>query len=240
MTVWSSAVPKKVFISYRREDTAAAAGRVYDRLSRLLKNPNVFFDVSTIGGGEDFVKRIESEIGRSDVALVFIGDKWLGKAKPTDEGRIWEQDDYVRAEVRAALARPHLVLPVLVGGAKMPKPGQLPEDIRAITSRNALLLRHESFDDDTENIVAAVLGVPAKTRRWEDKGALGAKLPYALGGALIACALILIVALVHYWILARPLSASIGGPMTSLTLIAGAILGAWIGTRYEARKRKFR
>ena len=55
-------MPKKVFISYRREDTASAAGRVYDRLARLLTKSNVFFDVSTIGGGEDFVQRIASEI----------------------------------------------------------------------------------------------------------------------------------------------------------------------------------
>lgn len=68
-------MPKKVFISYRRDDTAAAAGRVYDQLSRLLSKPNVFFDVSTIGGGEDFVQRMSSEIGKSDAALVFIGDK---------------------------------------------------------------------------------------------------------------------------------------------------------------------
>ena len=60
--------------------------------------------------------------------------------------------------LRAALSRPLLVVPVLVGGARMPKPEQLPEDIRAITTKNALPLRHESFDDDTENIVAAVLG----------------------------------------------------------------------------------
>ena len=40
----------------------------------------------------------------------------------------------------------------------MPKLEELPEDIGAITTRNALPLRHESFDDDVENIVTAVLG----------------------------------------------------------------------------------
>lgn len=240
MIVRSPAVPKKVFISYRREDTAAAAGRVYDRLTRLLKKPNVFFDVSAIAGGEDFVKRIESEIDRSDVALIFIGDKWLGTAKPTDAGRIWADNDYVRAEVHAALARPLLLLPVLVGSARMPKPEQLPEDIRAIAAKNALLLRHESFDDDTENIVAAVLGVPTKARSWEDKGMLKAKLAYALGGAIIACTLVLAIALVHHWVLARPLSASIGAPLTTLLLIAAMVLGALVGLRYEARRRMLR
>ena len=161
---------KKVFISYRREDTAPAAGRVYDRLWRLLSKPNVFFDVSTIGGGEDFEQKISSEMGRSDAALIFIGREWLGPVQPTRNARIWETHDYVRAEVRAALARRIFLLPVLVAGAQMPKPEQLPEDLRAITTKNALPLRHESFDDDTEAIVAALLGRPAREWSWENKG----------------------------------------------------------------------
>ena len=233
-------VAKRVFISYRREDTGSAAGRVYDRLSRLLPKSNIFFDVNTIGGGEDFVRRIESEIGRSDVALVFIGDKWLEPADPSGRGRLWEPDDFVRAELKAALARPMLVLPILVAGARMPKPAQLPEDVQQVTGKNAIPLRHESFDDDAENIVAAVLGVSAKDRAWEDRGTLRTKIGYGIGGAIAASALLLIAALAHFWVLARPLSASIGAPLTTLLLIGGTICGFWLGLAYEARRRKFR
>jgi hypothetical protein len=233
-------VAKKVFISYRREDTGSAAGRVYDRLSRLLPKSNLFFDVDTIGGGEDFVQRIESEIGRSDVALVFIGDKWLEPAPGSGKGRIWEPDDFVRAELRAALARPMLILPILVAGARMPKPEQLPEDVRAVALKNALPLRHESFDGDTESIVGAVLGVSAKDRAWDDKGSLKRKTVYGIGGAIAASLLMLTAALAHFSVLARPLSASIGGPLTTLLLIGVAICGVWLGLRYEAHKRKFR
>jgi len=74
-------VPKKVFISYRREDTASAAGRVYDRLAPLLVKSNVFFDVSTLGGGEDVAQRIASEIGNCDAALVFIGENGSNKRR---------------------------------------------------------------------------------------------------------------------------------------------------------------
>ncbi len=228
-------MPKKVFISYRREDTAAAAGRVYDRLSRLLLKANVFFDVSTIGGGEDFVQRIASEIAKSDTALIFIGDKWLAPSVPDGAPRIFQAEDYVRAEVRAALSRQVLIVPVLVGGAHMPRPEQLPEDIRAITHKNALPLRHESFEDDTENIVAAVLGLSAAERAWEDKPSLGAKAAYAIGGAIVASLLVLLVALLHFWVMGRPLSASIGGPLTTLLLLAVALGGALIGWRYKAR-----
>jgi hypothetical protein len=228
-----------VFISYRREDTAAAAGRVYDRLSRLLSKGNVFFDVSTIGGGEDFVQRISSEIARSDTALVFIGDKWLDTSGPDGRPRIFQADDYVRAELRAALSRPLLILPVLVGGAHMPRPEQLPDDVKPITTKNALPLRHESFDDDTENIVAAVLGLSASERAWEERS-LGARLATAVGGAIAACLLVLIVALLHFWVTGRPLSASIGAPLTTLLLLVAALAGALIGWRYKARNPALR
>ena len=228
----------KVFISYRRDDSAAAAGRVYDRLCLLLKKPNVFFDVSAIKGGEDFEKSIASAIDSSDAALIFIGDKWLGPVQPTNAVRICEPGDYVRAELRGALARPILVLPVLVAGAQMPKPELLPEDVRAITTKNALPLRHESFDDDTQNIVAAVFGTTARERVWEDKGTLRSKLAYAAGGMILALAVMLIGALVHFWVFGHPLSASIGGPVTTLTLITAVMFGVLAGLTYEARRRR--
>jgi hypothetical protein len=233
-------VPKKVFISYRREDTGPAAGRVYDRLSRILRKTNVFFDVSTIGGGANFEKTIVDAIARSDAVLIFIGEKWLQPVQPTGVARIWEANDYVRTELRAALARPILVLPVLVGGTQMPKPEQLPQDIKTIATKNALPLRHESFDGDTEQIVAALLGVPAKERPWEDKGTLWSKITYAMAGAVAACTFMLIVALIHFWILARPLSASLSEPVTMLLLFFTLISGIAIGLMYEARKRFLR
>jgi hypothetical protein len=231
-------VAKRIFISYRREDTAPAAGRVYDRLCQLLSKPNVFFDVSTIAGGEVFDRKLMAEIERSDAVLVFIGKSWL--VVSGGRARLEQPGDYVRAEVRAALQRAVLVLPVLVDGARMPLLDQLPEDIRAITSRNALLLRHESFDDDAENIVAAVLGVASGARPWEDRGRLGVKLGYAAAGLVAAVTAMIVTAIVHFWVVGRPLSASIGEAATTLLLLAGAAMGVVLGLGYEARRRKKR
>src|SRR5215510_16075568 len=203
-------VPKRVFISYRREDTAPAAGRVYDRLCRLISKSNVFFDVSTLAGGEIYDRKLMSEIERSDAVLVFIGKSWLTSNGRT---RLREPDDYVRAEVRAALGRPILVLPVLVDGAQMPPPDQLPDDIRALSTRNALSLRHESFDDDTENIVATVLGVAEGARPWDDRGRLAVKVGYAAAGLIVAA---------------------------SVLMVAAGVIGVGLGLGYEARRRRQR
>jgi hypothetical protein len=231
-------VATRIFISYRRDDTAAAAGRVYDRLWRLIGKTNVFFDVSAIGGGEDFANRIVTEIAASEAVLVFIGRKWLEPAGDGGKPRLFAADDYVRAELRAALGRSVLVLPVLVDGARMPGPDQLPDDVKGIATRNALPIRHETFDDDTENVVSTVLGVSARQRLWDDKGKLWVKLAYTAGGLVLGLIAVVLLALAHTLALGRPLEASIGGAATNLLLVAGALLGGWAGFMFEARRRR--
>jgi hypothetical protein len=231
-------VSKRVFISYRREDAGSSAGRVYDRLRKIFPKSNVYFDLNTIKAGEDFAKSIVAAIERSDVVLVFIGKNWMASRHDGDPARIWDPSDYVRAEVRAALARPILVLPVLVDGAQMVRPELLPDDVRAIATRNAVPLRLESFDDDTENIVTTILGVSAKERSWDDRRKITTPFGFSLAGCIVALVILGIGALVHFWVLARPLSASIGAPATTLLLFLGAILGAGIGLLYEAQRRR--
>jgi len=185
-------VSKRVFISYRREDTGAAAGRLYDRLLRLLPRSYVFYDVNTIRGGEEFETKTLSEIARSDVALIFIGKNWLEPAQSSNKPRIWEPKDYVRAEVRAALARPMLVIPILVGGARIPRAEEIPEDVRALIKKNALLLTHENFDADAENILVTILGGSRANTIWDRKRWAWVKIVYACGGVLAVSALMLI------------------------------------------------
>lgn len=226
---------KRVFISYRHDDTAPVARLIYDRFWRVLSKANVFFDVSTIGGGEDFKQKIATEIDKSDAALILIGERWLIKTQ-TGQVRIWERDDYVHMELREVLARPMLVIPILVSGAEMPQAEQLPEDIRIITTKNALPLRHESFDDDTENILATITGGRARARNWENQSSAWLKILYATGGVLVAALIMVVVALLHFWLLDRALSASIGGPMTALIIALSIILGAWAGLWHAKRR----
>lgn len=228
---------KTVFISYRRQDTAPAAGRVYDRLGRMLSKRHVFFDVDTIAGGKDFVTEMTEAVRKSDVVLLFIGKRWLD---PESAPRICETDDHVRAEVRVALQNAPILLPVLVDGAVMPKPDLLPEDIRGITTKNALPLRHETFDDDAENILATIMGGGRKQRSWDDKGKLSVKIGYALGGLAAGLVFVLLTALLHWLVLDRPLQLSIGEAATTALLIASMIAGAVLGFLYEAKRRKRR
>ena len=95
---------KNIFLSYRHSDTEASVGRIYDRLVQLTPRNRVFFDVSAVGPGVDFEREIVTAMQASEIALFFIGDKWIGRETAGDSARIWEEGDYVRTEARAALA----------------------------------------------------------------------------------------------------------------------------------------
>jgi hypothetical protein len=60
-------VAAKVFISYRREDSAAYAGRIQDRLERVLGHDLLFIDVDGIRLGDNFVKVLRREVSECGV-----------------------------------------------------------------------------------------------------------------------------------------------------------------------------
>ena len=58
-----------IFISYRRGDGGASAGRLYDHLERHFGGDRLFFDVDTIRPGLDFVQVLEDKVDECDVLL---------------------------------------------------------------------------------------------------------------------------------------------------------------------------
>jgi hypothetical protein len=147
-----------VFVSYRREDGGDAAGRLADRLVDRFGAGRVFMDVEAIEPGTDFVEVITRAVEACDVLVVVIGPGWL-TATDTRGRRLDDPNDWVRVEVRTALARGARVIPVLVRDAVMPNRGDLPEDLAGLARRAALRVRHESFRDDAARLVAAVAQV---------------------------------------------------------------------------------
>jgi hypothetical protein len=229
-------VAKKVFISYRRDDTKAIAGRVYDRLVSALRRDNVFFDVSAIKGGENFEDRLSSAVTVSDAVLIFIGSKWL---EPLSNGilpGLADHNDYVRLEVRQALQQRKLVIPILVDGVVMPDQNKLPEDIATLTKRNALPLRHETFDADLDLITQTALGFRLSEHLASDTRSILLKILHTAMGALAGLALCVLGAIIHQQATNRPLELSIGAAATTVLLVASAVVGAAGGLRLGRRR----
>jgi hypothetical protein len=153
-------VRRRIFLSYRRDDCLMHAGRLAENL-RERAGAEVFLDIDTIGLGENFVKRIEREISRCDMVLVMIGDEWLNIIGRDGKPRIQDPVDFIYLEIKTALERDVPVIPVLVEGTSMPRPEDLPEELRELALRNGAELRVESWPQDFERLAGALPG-PAR------------------------------------------------------------------------------
>jgi hypothetical protein len=146
----------KVFISYRRQDTAGHAGRLYDAMASQFDESNVFMDVD-MAPGVDFVDRITQAIGACHVLLVVMGPRWATLLDEEGNVRLEEAEDFVRLEVETALRRPDVtVIPVLVAGAQMPEAERLPEGLRPLVRRNALDLSDMRWRFDVQRLMATL------------------------------------------------------------------------------------
>lgn len=145
-----------IFISYRRDDSAGHAGRLFDRLVARFGKRAVFMDVEGIEAGVDFVETIEKAVGGCDVLLAVIGRGWLDSRDSQGKRRLDDDQDFIRLETSAALARNVRVIPVLVEGARMPRAADLPENLRPITRRQAVELRDSRWEDDIQALIAVL------------------------------------------------------------------------------------
>lgn len=130
----------RLFLSYRREDSAGHAGRLRDDLAELLGDADIFMDIDSITAGEDFVGAIDEVLADCDVVLALIGPRWLAIDGGTGYPRIRQRGDFVRRELAAALERGVRLIPVLVQGATMPLERELPKDLTPLSRRNAFEL----------------------------------------------------------------------------------------------------
>ena len=161
MSSSASAAPERIFISYRRDDTAYPAGWLYDRLTDRLGQGHVFKDVDSVELGEDFVEVITNAVGSCDVLLALIGDRWLSATDDEGRRRLDDPNDFVRIEIEGALQRGVRVIPILVDGARMPRPGELPPSLAGLARRQALDLSPRHFDTDTDRVLQVL--APATT-----------------------------------------------------------------------------
>ena len=146
----------RIFINYRRDDTAGVAGRLHDFLAQTLPRSDLFMDVDAMKPGVDFTKQIEAQVSQCNAMVALIGRHWLDAADDRAMKRLRSDKDYVRLEIASALKRDIPVIPVLVDGATMPSEDALPNDLKSLSRRHAMELRHTRFAADAEAIRTAL------------------------------------------------------------------------------------
>jgi hypothetical protein len=145
-----------IFISYRREDSPDAAGRVYDRLRSYFGENQVFFDIDSIPPGVDFRGYIRDFVSKCNVLVVIIGERWLAKDS-NGVSRLENPSDFVRIEIETALKRDIPVIPVPVGNAVVPSEEELPSAIKKLHYRNAYEVRTgTSFEGHIQRLIKGI------------------------------------------------------------------------------------
>ena len=152
----------KIFISYRREDTSGESGRLKDKLEQVFGKENIFYDVETLEAGLNFDESIAKALGESKVLLAMIGPHWFKVTDSKGEKRISKPNDWVRKEISEALKRDLRVIPILVNGADMPDPEELPEELKELSLKHAQELTSSRWNYDVGELCKVLEKIIAK------------------------------------------------------------------------------
>lgn len=195
----NSQASRRIFISYRREDTEGHVLALVPPLRDRFGEDRIFKDTDSIPAGKDFVEALQRELTSCSVMLVVIGRNWLTIQEPRLRSRRLDNPaDLVRIEVATALTNPQmLVVPVLVGGAKVPAAEDLPSNLRPLARRQAFELTGNHWNTDIKGLIdeieTACADIPGATPRSTRRFRRGVQ----------AAAAVVLTALVTLWVWGR-------------------------------------
>lgn len=145
-----------VVISYRREDSAGWAGRIYDRLVEAFGQEHVFIDIDKLRPGEDFTAAITERVAACDALLALIGPRFTTAVNQAGQRKLDDPADWVCQEIGTALEQGAFVVPVLFDGAAMPPASALPERLKPLANRQSIEITAERFHQDMDVLVASL------------------------------------------------------------------------------------
>lgn len=135
----------RIFVSYRRDDSQPWAARLIDDLRDYFGRDQVFRDVDSNRAGQDYIVQIHEALAASRVVIAVIGRGWVGATDDAGRRRLEQPEDVVRLEIETALSDDLPIVPVLVGGAQMPQPKELPSSIERLARVHATRLSDEDW-----------------------------------------------------------------------------------------------
>ena len=125
-----------VFISYRRSDSEPWATLLYEKLSHAFGGKHIFFDIEHLSIGE-WKGQIEGNLNSSSIMIVVIGKDWVSK-------RLHDKNDIHRYEIKTALDRNIVIIPIITPGAEIPEKETLPKDISSLFDYEVIKLSQKN------------------------------------------------------------------------------------------------
>jgi hypothetical protein len=135
-------------------------GWLAERLAAYYGRPQLIKDVDSIQLGNDFAEVIAAAVTSSDALLALIGHQWLAAAAGPN--------DFVRVEIESALTRGIRVIPVLVGGARMPTAAELPPGLAMLAQQPPLSLGAADPEGDVSRLTQVLdQTIAARSAQWQ-------------------------------------------------------------------------
>ncbi len=172
----------RIFVNYRRDDSASHALNVAQYLEATFGKRNVFLDIDRMRAGQSFPTVLKERLSASKVMLAVIGPKWLELRNEHGERRIADASDWVRLEIATALQSGTVVIPVLVGGATLPRKGDLPPDLQPLTDQHAVTVTTNGFRNEMAGLARDIRAIPGPMPWGMIGGGAAAVLAVVLGG----------------------------------------------------------
>jgi len=151
-----------IFISYRRDDVPAAAGRIFDELAHAYGQRSIFIDYANLTFGEN-LEHILDQLRKCTILVSIIGPNW----NPT---RLQQEGDYVRREIETAKECGLNVIPLLINQTTPPKKDEIPTTLAFIWDLNFATLQWNDWENSIHKLKRAVdVGLSLDRRHSSDK-----------------------------------------------------------------------
>jgi TIR domain len=174
----------KIFISYRRADSAAVVGHLYERLVQRYGKDQVYRDIDNIALARNFYEEVRAALGGADIVLIVIGKDWLA-TDAAGRPRLSNSDDPVRVELEAALDSGASVIPVMVEDGVIPDAAALPESVKVLPALAGAQVRSGvDFNHHVESLIARLDAILAQRGKFVSH--FPACAPTLAAGALMA------------------------------------------------------
>jgi hypothetical protein len=136
----------KILITRQPRDDGGEVARIYELLAASFGEDSVFLDADMVRSGSGFRDSIAFDLSSTMAVLVVIGPRWLDELVA---GNYPLHADVVAA----ALDGGELVIPVLIGGARLPSQEELPVRLAALTRIASLEVTGSRFEYDVWRLV---------------------------------------------------------------------------------------
>jgi hypothetical protein len=178
----------KIFVSYRRSDSAAVALNIAQSLEREFGVSNVFHDID-LKAGERYAETLTEHLKLCSVLLAVIGPNWVRSQNDSGKSRLYDQKDWVRIEILTALQRGIPIIPVLVEGAMLPSPEDLPPELRRLREYQTAIVTTARYRYEISGLIKDLRQVLRLRSHFSTMAPLITALRYAFLGLLIGYAL---------------------------------------------------